>query len=804
MKYATSLIAIFFFFSSAVFAQELIERRISPSGQIFDIERKGTTLYVGGLIDMAGYLTGGLTYLPQADTMPDLVFPWVDGNIYCIIPDGQGGWFVGGDFDRIGIVIRNNIARILPDFTVDPNFTLTVNNKVNTLALQNNILYIGGNFTNIGGTGRNYLGAYDLSSNTVTSFNPGPNLFVNDMLVHGDDLFITGFFSTVGGSTYRALASIDLTTGLPQAFPEAGIGQGNTLFLHNDILYVGGNFVGFVKAFDVNTGTEAGWSPGLSGVFGVRVNDIIVEDTIVYLAGSFTKAMGQDRVNLAAVSLNGNLMDTPYELNAEAFSLVSHSGDIYVGGDFTTVNDLDLPFITRLNSGGDPDPDWNLGTDWAITAMLSNGDDLIVGGEFEMLHQKVRDNAFALDLESGEILDWAPESNFLTVMDIELDAQRDVVYLAGWDSQTLQNIKGFDGTDGSPIPGWNPAFDDFVYSIDQDPVSGILYAGGNFSTAAGQPRNKIAAFAADGSLLPFTLEPDAEVQLVVASNEHSTLYFSGDFEMVGDSVRNKLAAADFNGNILSWDPQLSYDVPMSVAVTSIIPDENRIFLGGFFKSIKGVERLRMGAVDPVTAAVLPWNPRVTTPSPANGTVNKMIEFRDGILIAGDNILEIENQPFNGITLVGKDSGLPLFQTPYFGFGPGNIQIILAMAAYDSVVYVGGAFEVLEDLYHPHFSGIIFPEQSTVNSPSWYASENYDNDLFVYPNPFVDRLSIHSEWLSKAGMIRIHDLQGRVVYSEPAGQFGETSELDLGYVLPGVYIIEVHSEGRVLRKKVVKK
>lgn len=803
MKYTTGLLSIFFFFCASVYAQELIERRISPSGQIFDIERKGTTLYVGGLIDMAGYLTGGLTYLPQADTMPDLVFPWVDGSIHTIIPDGEGGWFVGGDFDRIGIVIRNNIARILPDFTVDPNFTLEVNNKVTSLALHSNILYIGGNFTNIGGVGRNYLGSYDLSSNTVTSFNPGPNLFVNDLIIHGDDLYITGFFSTVGGSTYRALASIDLTSGLPQTFPEAGIGQGNTLFIHNDILYVGGNFAGYVKAIDLNTETETGWSPGLSGLFGVRVNDIIVEDTIVYLAGSFTKAMGQDRVNLAAVSLNGNLMDTPYDLDAEAFSLVSHNGDVYVGGDFTTVNGLDLPFIAKLNSGGDPDPNWNLGTDWAITAMLSNGNDLIVGGEFEMLHHKVRDNVFALDLLSGEILDWAPESNFLTVMDIELDAQKDVVYLVGWDSQTLQNIKGFNGTDGTPVPGWNPVFDDFVYSIDQDPVTGILYAGGNFSTAAGQPRNKIAAFDTDGSLLPFSLEPDSEVRLVVASNEHNTLYFAGDFEMVGDSVRNKVAATDFNGNILSWDPQLSYDVPMSVAVNGIIPDGNRIFLGGFFATIKGEERLRMGAVDPVTAEVLDWNPVVTTPSPANGTVNKMIEFRDGILLAGDNILEIENQPFNGITLVGKDNGLPLFQTPYFGFGPGNIQIILAMAAYDSVVYVGGAFEVLEDLYHPHFSGIIFPEQSTVNTNAWPVTENFSVDLRVYPNPFADQITLQSEWITGAETIEIHDMQGRRIYTASTDSSAGAMKLDLGNLVPGIYIIELHSKGKSLRARAVK-
>ncbi len=49
-------------------------------------------------------------------------FPRVEGNVYACVPDGAGGWFIGGYFSEVGGVTRNNTARILPDLSVDGSF----------------------------------------------------------------------------------------------------------------------------------------------------------------------------------------------------------------------------------------------------------------------------------------------------------------------------------------------------------------------------------------------------------------------------------------------------------------------------------------------------------------------------------------------------------------------------------------------------------------------------------------------------------------------------------------------------------
>jgi hypothetical protein len=61
-----------------------------------------------------------------------------DGAIRCALPDGVGGWYIGGGFSNVGDVARNGLAHILADGTVDPNFNPDMSSTVNSLALSGN------------------------------------------------------------------------------------------------------------------------------------------------------------------------------------------------------------------------------------------------------------------------------------------------------------------------------------------------------------------------------------------------------------------------------------------------------------------------------------------------------------------------------------------------------------------------------------------------------------------------------------------------------------------------------------------
>jgi len=56
----------------------------------------GNTLYVGGEFTRVGPRTGSGVPLATASATPETGFPAVEGSVYAAVPDGAGGWFIGG------------------------------------------------------------------------------------------------------------------------------------------------------------------------------------------------------------------------------------------------------------------------------------------------------------------------------------------------------------------------------------------------------------------------------------------------------------------------------------------------------------------------------------------------------------------------------------------------------------------------------------------------------------------------------------------------------------------------------------
>ena len=49
-------------------------------------------------------------------------FPQANDECLCVIPDGAGGWYLGGGFTAVGGIARTSLVHILPDNTVDPDW----------------------------------------------------------------------------------------------------------------------------------------------------------------------------------------------------------------------------------------------------------------------------------------------------------------------------------------------------------------------------------------------------------------------------------------------------------------------------------------------------------------------------------------------------------------------------------------------------------------------------------------------------------------------------------------------------------
>jgi hypothetical protein len=142
--------------SDAALAQSVREDFYVTDGGVEATALSGTTLYIGGNFGSVGPASGSGVPIDAATGAPVAGFPKVAGTVNAVVPDGTGGYFIGGFFSGVGGLARSNLAHVLADNTVSP-WNPGANNSVSALALTGGRLYAAGFFTTIAGQPR--LGA---------------------------------------------------------------------------------------------------------------------------------------------------------------------------------------------------------------------------------------------------------------------------------------------------------------------------------------------------------------------------------------------------------------------------------------------------------------------------------------------------------------------------------------------------------------------------------------------------------------------------------------------------------------------
>ncbi len=111
---------------------------------------EGTTIYIGGkFTQINGAAFGAVLHSETAQQT--VATTKISGDVYCAVPDGAGGWYIGGKFTYINAIPRNRIARINADGSLHAWYpTGGADNIVRTLAVSNGVVYAGGAFTLFG------------------------------------------------------------------------------------------------------------------------------------------------------------------------------------------------------------------------------------------------------------------------------------------------------------------------------------------------------------------------------------------------------------------------------------------------------------------------------------------------------------------------------------------------------------------------------------------------------------------------------------------------------------------------------
>ncbi len=500
------------------------------------------------------------------------------GSVMTLAVDASGAVYAGGWFASMGGVSRERIAKLSGTGTgaVDPDWNPSANDVVWSLAVDaSGAIHAGGNFWMIGGLNRSRIAK--LSGSGTGAADPDWDPWADDQVYalaagSGGELHIGGTFSNVSDQSRWGLATVESTAAV-------GAGIANT--------------------------TGAG---GLVRALARQPDGGLI------VGGDFVRVNGLARENLLRLNADGTIDPSwnPSASDQVRALAVDASGRVYAGGEFTRIGGQSRRYIARMSGGGvgEVDPDWDPSANGTVMALaVDPGGSIYAGGWFDYIGGEVRGRIARLSASGVGLADplWNPSADG-GIEALALDASGGV-YVGGWFSQVggqpRSNLARLSGSDtGLADPDWNPSADNGISALALD-AGGAVYAGGHFDHVGGQPRGRIVKLSGSGAGAP---APDWTPALTAGGSVHAlavdttgAVYAGGWFTSIAGQSRHgivKLSPDDAGTVDPDWNPSVSGGV-YALAIDA----GDAVHVGGEFSQVgaeprAGLARI-LGDADPI-------------------------------------------------------------------------------------------------------------------------------------------------------------------------------------------------------------
>jgi uncharacterized delta-60 repeat protein len=672
------------------------------------------------------------------------------GNVNAVQVEGGGTIMIAGTFTTVGVTARSAVARLNADGSANTTTftgfgTGASGGGVNALALDlAGRSLIGGDFLSINGTTLNRVARLTTAGVVDSTFAVGAevNGAINAVARQSDGkLVIAGAFTQVSGISRGGVARLNVDGTLDATFdPGTGVGGGTVNAVAIDgsgRIFIGGSFTTFNGASApglaglLANGTldAAGFETSFgSGATGGAVNAVKVDGSgRIVIGGAFTSVNGDNTlVRVAYLKADGSIETAFNSFGGVSGGVVNSlaidaSGNILIGGGFTTIGAATHNGFARLLPSGAVDPTFTGiaaggGVNGGVAAIaVETGGKILIGGAFTTVNGTGINRIARLNTDGtldGTFVPSGGANN--TVNSIVVDSS------AGATTNTILLAGMFTTFNGQPRTGFARLTPAGALDSSASAVTlggGVIANGlvlqpdarvvivGNFVTVNGTTRGNIARIG--GSTAVLTIIDDesqnipagsidtlfspgtganASIQ-AMALQTNGSILIGGDFTQFNAVTRNRIARLAAGGTLDTTF--LTSGVGFNGTVRAITLQPNgRVLVGGSFTTVNATNRnyiVRLATDGTLDNSFNPGsgadNPVFAVAVHTNGTQN-------GKVVIGGTFATFNGTSRNGVARLGSDGALD----PTFTVGTGANGTVYALAIQsDGRLLVGGEF-----------------------------------------------------------------------------------------------------------------
>jgi trimeric autotransporter adhesin len=685
----------------------------------------------------------------------------INGLVKTAVPDGTGGFYIGGTFTRIGDSVRRYIARINAN-GAPTAWRPVVDSFVNVVIKRNDTLFIGGAFKKFSNINRSCFAMYSINGDTLIN-NGGTSTFtffnsINAMLVIKDTLVYGGSASLSASSSvtkYNFKNKINM--GFVLQYAEYSEIQHIQISKDTSTLicqYYDNGF--FTRGSNYRTGTskyliKIGGLP--SGGSPYNMSDIYTVGNKTYLVGLFNYITDgfTNYPRRGMVSFNSNTgVITSESLTTDGYATFVYStgNKIYFSGRFTTINGASRNNFVALDTGTLAVSTLNTAPSDNITALAFSGSNMFAAGEFKGVYAVKRNGFAAIDATTHTILPWNPAQHDF-IEGKRMFARGDSLFVLGIYARPnglpYTRFKIYSLTTGNEYPVPSLGFS----NIQDCVVDGnYLYISGDkklrrYSLPGLPPDN---GWGKDWNNFNPLLSVHNPMYIIVDTNR---IYTVGDtrFQHLGglfDPQRGYTAMYDKTTgqslNISYYEGANSTYDPVRFEHALLL--NNKLYIAGLFSRLNGQVRRKFACVDAATGVLTAWQATFPNTDSLKSYFENSKNFvhRDGKIWFGApySILS-DGSTFSGFgaidTATGNLTTPPLLQLSIASFGDYTATPFASVTDYamagDELV-ITGVFDGVNNKAHTNIAKFTISSFATTytftGAGNWSNAANWSGGI----------------------------------------------------------------------------